>query len=1010
MNLPQFCIKRPVFTIALMLILVIVGFTSFNRLPIREYPMLNKPVVSITTRFSGASASLMENNITTPIESAVASVNGIQAIRSQSGEGFSRINIEFRDNYDINVGVGDIRDRLGAVEARLPDGIDTPIVRKSDSDSRASLVLSVSDSQRNSQQLTDYLTRYVQPLFQQIEGVSDAQLWGERAYAMRVWLNPGKMAAQSIAVNDVISKVAEQNKNVPAGEIKGKTRYYPVIANTNLNSAQQFSDLILRDSNGKITRLGNVSNVKIGPEDIDNAFRINGHPGVALGIITDSSANPIVVSKNVQKVLKKLRANLPANMKIGVIFDSSEFINQSIHDVYRTLFEAVLLVVLVVFLFLGSIRSTWIPIVTIPLCLVTIFSALAAFQYSINTITLLAMVLAIGLVVDDAIVMLENIYRHIEQGKSPMQAALIGSKEIVFAIIAMTLTLVAVYLPIAFTQGLTGILFRQFALTLAGTVVISGFVALTLSPMMSARLLRPATKVGRFNAWLDKQLHRLTMFYQFILSATLKARWLVVVLLIVFAVIGGWVYKQMPSELAPKEDQGYIMGIISAPTNSSFKYTNSYAKKIEQIYASVPEARGYFMSVGGNAPASAFSILSLKPWGERTRSQDQIAASLRKQFMSIPGVNAFPVSPTPFRRHSSGNGAVELRIMSSASFDELRQLVNNLKEQLLEFPGITDVESSLQMDNQQFDIEINSSLAADLGVSFSDIQAAIATLLGGNTVTNFDYDGQSYDVILQMKRTDLKDFSGLDNVYLRSATNKMIPLTSLITIKSTVGPVNLPHYNRLRSDEISADVAPGYTVGQVVNYLQAFLKTHLPSDASYTFSGSVKDYLQANSRIQLIFLLALAFIYLVLAAQFESFIDPLIVLLSVPLTIVGGIVVLHLAGGTMNIFSQIGLVTLIGLIAKHGILITEFANQLRAQGKSKQQAIIEAASLRLRPILMTTGAMVLGALPLALASGAGAASRQQIGWVIVGGMSLGTFFSLFVVPVAYSFLSINPRK
>ena len=1001
MNLPQLCIRRPVFTIAITLVLVIIGIISFMRLPVREFPRMDKPVISIYTEYTGASASLIENDVTTPIENAIAGVSGIVTIRSKSREGSSYINIEFGDNYDINVAMNDVRDKLSRIIKSLPEGTKTPIISKNDSDSNRSIVVAVTDTKRNTLQLTDYIERTIEPLMQQVEGVSNVNIWGQRAYAMRIWLNPTKMASQSVTVNDIVDALKAQNINVPAGEIKSTNRNYPVIANAGLKNAAEFNDLIVRDQNGIITRFKDVAHIAVAAENIDSAFRIDGRTGLALGIVPESTANPINVSHGVRKAMREIKASLPPGMQVKVVYDSANFINLSIHEVYRSLVEALILVVIIVFLFLGSIRSTLIPVVTIPVCLITIFAGLYFFAYSINTITLLALVLAIGLVVDDAIVMLENIYRHIEQGMAPFAAALAGSKEIVFAIIAMTLTLVAVYLPIAFTQGLTGILFRQFALTLAGTVTISGFVALTLSPMMSARLLRPINHNTRYGQWLDQFIEKFMNRYRYLLTQILQRRILVIIALLILAGLGIWLYKKAPTELAPMEDRGSIMGIIQSPTNSSFNYTDRYAKQIEKIYANVPQATSYLISVDAN---SAFSILSLQNWDKRKLSQQQIAQQLQKKFNKIPGVNAYSVSPAPFRRHS-GNQSIQIRIMSSSSYDNLLTLTNQLAQQIAKYPGLTDVDTSLKMDNQQFNIKIKRNLAADLQVSLDDISTAIGTLLGGGTISTFEFDGRNYNVILQMRRQDLKDLQGLDKIYLRSKTDKMIPLSSLINVEPKVGPVILPHYNRLRADEITAELAPGYTVGEVTNYLQKFMKMHLPSNAKYTFSGSVKDFLQSHNRMKMIFLLALAFIYLVLAAQFESFIDPFIVLLSVPLSLIGGLFVLRLAGGTLNIYSQIALVTLIGLIAKHGILITEFANQMRAQGKDIYHAVIDAAVLRLRPILMTTGAMVLGALPLALASGAGAASRQQVGWVIVGGMLFGTFFSLFVVPTAYLYLA-----
>lgn len=1005
MSLPQFCIKRPVFTIAVSLVLVIVGIISFSRLTIREYPSFDRPVISIHTAYTGASASLIENDVTTPIENAIASVSGIEAIRSSSSEGSSDIDIDFRDGYAINVGMNDVRDKLSTVLRHLPEGIEAPVLRKNDSDSRPSIVVAVTDANKSSLQLTDYVSRYIEPLVQQVDGVSNVWMWGARNYAMRIWLDPTSMAARNVTVSDVVNTLQAQNINVPAGEVKGQDRDYPVNANVNLENVQQFNNLIIRDQNGKITRFRDVAKVHMGSNNIDSAFRINGKSGIALGVVPESTANPIEVSEEVHAAIKQLSTSLPPGMQLSVVYDTAKFINLSITEVYRALAEALILVILVVFLFLGSMRSTFIPIVTIPVCLIAIFSGLYLFSYSINTITLLALVLAIGLVVDDAIVMLENIYRHMEQGLSAYDAAMKGSKEIIFAIIAMTLTLVAVYLPVAFTQGLTGTLFRQFALTLAGAVLISGFVALTLSPMMCSRLLRKVDHSNRYTKRLDHFFAVSMQRYQQLLATVLHQKKWVVIALLLLGVLGTYIYNSMPSELAPMEDRGSIMGIISAPTNSSFNYTEKYARQVEALYNKIPQARSYLMSVGFPDPTEAFSILILKPWKDRTLSQQQITEQLRKSMQQIIGVDAFPVEPAPFRGHSSSNSSINIRIMSLVDYQQLAYMVQRLVEQLSNYPGLTNVDSSIQLDNQEFDIHIDREAAADLQVNLKDVSAAIATLLGGKTATTFEYGGQNYDVILQMQRSDLKDLQSLDKIYVRSANNSMIPLSSIISVVPAVGPVTLPHFDRLRSDEITADIAPGYSVGDVVTYIKQFMQQHLPSSAKYAFSGSVKDFLDAHARMEMIFLLAFAFIYLVLAAQFESFIDPFIVLFSVPLSLVGAIVVLRVAGGSMNIFSQIALVTLVGLIAKHGILITEFANQLRAEGLDLYQAISQAATLRLRPILMTTGAMVLGALPLALATGPGAVSRQQVGWVIVGGMLFGTFFSLFVVPTAYIFLS-----
>jgi multidrug efflux pump len=1001
-NLPQLCIRRPVFTISMCLILVIVGIIGFLRLSVREYPNITKPVVSVRTYFTGASAALMENQITTPIENAIATVSGVDAIRSTSMDGASRITVEFADGYDLNVGMNDLRDKIFAILRKLPQGVDAPVLSKSDSDSNPTVIIALTDPNENVLQLSDYVNRYVLPAIQQTDGVSDVRMFGSLKYAMRVELDPDKMAAQNVTVDDLINILNVQNVNVPAGSLMGQDRDYPVVANAQLRDPQAFSHLIVRNTNGVLTRFSDVANITVGAEDPNLAFRVHGVPGVALGIIPDSTANIVTVSDNIKQLIVKLRTTLPPQMKIFTVYDRSDFVKESINEVYKAIFLAVILVVIIVFLFLGSIRSTFIPIVTIPLCLISIFAVLYFFNYSINTITLLALVLAIGLVVDDAIVMLENIHRHIEEGMPPFDAALLGSKEIIFAIIAMTITLAAVYLPITFTNGLTGTLFSQFAVTLAGTVLLSGFIALTLSPMMSARLLKPMNSTKGYSKWLDTQLHRLMLGYKATLEQVLNHRTLILVSLLVIGVLGWRLFATISTELMPTEDRAAIIASIDAPTNSSFAYTNNYAQQIEKIYSTIPEIKNYFMSIGGNQGASGgYSMVTLTPWATRHRSQQQIMQELSQKVKNITGVDVYLGNPSALTRGFSSNNAIDIRISSSADYQTLYALSHSIVKDLQDYPGMINLDTNLEMDNQEFNVAINRVLAADLQVNVQDINNAIATFLGGQVVGYYEFDSQDYDVWLQLKRDDLTDLSGINKIYVRSNAQKMIPLASLVTITPIVGPVSLPHYNRLRADEITGDLAPGYSLGDVLNYLQEFLPNHLPSNASFVFTGSSLDFLQAHNRMNMIFLLAIIFIYLVLAAQFESFSDPFIVLFSVPLSIVGALLVLRLTNGSLNIFSQIGLVTLVGLIAKHGILITEFANQLQAKGMAVREAVVEAAARRLRPILMTTGAMVLGALPLALATGPGAASRQQIGWVIVGGMLIGTFFSLFVVPSAY---------
>lgn len=1003
MRLSTLCIKRPVFTIVLSLVCVLIGLMCYQQLPLRQLPQINKPVVTIQTSYPGASPSVMESQVTTPIENALAGVNGIDYISSQSNLGQSRVIIHFILGTHINAALNDVRDKVLAIRRQLPKDIDEPVFMKEDMDENPAIILSVSDPNKSPMALTDFVTRYIQPRLQQLDGVGTVYVWGARSYAMRIWLNPLKMAARGVTVPEIESALQQQNLTVTSGQIKAATRDYTVETTSRLSTPAQFGAIVVKDNPVYPIRLSDVAKVEVGPASIESAVRVNGKPAVGMAIMPQTTANPIEISKEVRRALVALRPSLPYGLHVIIINDKSIFIQQSLDSVYHSLLEAILLVLIVIYLFLGSARAAFIPIITIPVCLIAAFAPLYLFGYSINTITLLALVLAIGLVVDDAIVIVENIHRHIEEGATPMQAAKRGTREISFAIVAMTITLAAVYAPIAFLQGVSGDLFKQFAVTLAGAVLISGFVALTLSPMMSARCLTAVGVQTKLAKWLDHYFQRWVIWYQQKLSWILTKRLWIVGVVLLLAGFGVWLYPHLPSELAPKEDEGAILGIITAPVDASFDYTNYYAKQIEKIYQTIPERQAYFMAVGYPGPANAFSVLVLKPWGERKKSQQEISQELNKKFQGITGVRTLAVNPAPLGNRGS-NYSLSMALMTSGSYQHLHNLMTLWMDATKKNPKLLNQDNSLELNTSQYNVHIKRKLAADLHVKISDIANTISTLIGGNQIGTFEYDGQDYDVMLQLSNAKLMDIQTLNQVYVNSSTGQQIPLSNLVTITSGVGPVALPHYNRMRAATFSAELAPGYSLGEAVSYLQNLAHQILPEDARIAFKGDAKTYLESKDTMHLAFGLALLFIYLVLSAQFESFLDPLAILLSVPLTIVGALTALDLAHCSLNVYSDIGLVTLIGLIAKHGILITEFANQQLAKGKIPREAVAIAAGLRLRPIIMTTAAMVLGALPLALASGAGAESRKQIGWVIVGGMSVGTFFSLVVVPVAYTYV------
>jgi multidrug efflux pump len=1003
-NLPELCIRRPVFATVLSLVLVLLGYIAYGRLTVREYPRIDEPVISVETRYTGASAQIMESEVTTPIEDALAGIEGVKLITSVSREESSQINIKFSLARDIESAAADVRDRVSRVRDVLPDDVDEPIIGKVEADSQPIIWLAFYSDRHSLADITDYVDRYVQDDLQRVPGVAEARIYGERRYAMRVWLDTAKLAGQGITPQDVETAIRAQNLEVPAGRIESDAREFTVRSETGLNRPEQFDDLIIANRGGYLVRLSDVGTTELGVETERVHTRYRGNPAIALGIVRQSIANPVEISQAVRARLPQIQDRLPPGMNIEVAYDSSVFIERSIASVYETIAEAVALVVLVILLFLRSWRSMLIPVVTIPVSLIASFFFMWLLGFSVNTLSLLAMVLAIGLVVDDAIVMLENIYRHIEDGMAPIPAALKGAREISFAVVAMTLTLAAVYVPIAFMQGRTGRLFTEFALTLAGAVLISGFVALTLTPMMCSRMLRHGAGEGPIGRWVGRGLDTLERGYRRALTWTLNHRE-VPVLVALFVAIGCWqVYGALRSELAPLEDRGAILGIMIAPEGATVDYTDAYAKQIEQIYAGVPDAERYFVATGFPTATQAFSFLGLKPWEERERSTTQVAASIGGPMFGVPGVLAFPITPASLGASPFGK-PVEFVIRDSRDYDEIAKTVDAFLAELRKEPRLLALDTDLKINTPQLLVQVNRELVGDLGLDVATIGRTIETMVGGRTVTKFKRDGQQYDVIVQLRENERANPDDLTRVFVRTPAGDMVPLSSLISIEEITAPRDLNHFNRTRAVKVTATLAPGYTLGEALSFMEATAAQVLPPSATVDYDGQSLEFRESSGELYVTFLLALGFIYLVLAAQFESFIDPLVILLTVPLSMLGALLALQLTGNTLNIYSQIGLVTLVGLITKHGILIVEFANQLQLRGMSKRDAVIEAATLRLRPILMTTGAMVLGAVPLAIAVGAGAESRHQLGWVIVGGLGLGSLLTVFIVPTAYTLIA-----
>lgn len=1004
MQLPEISIRRPVFATVLSLLILLVGLVSFNGLTVREYPKIDEPTVTVTTTFGGASSEVIESQVTKILEDSLAGIEGVDVITSISRAEQSQITVRFKLERDPDSAAADVRDKVSRVRQRLPQGIDEPVIAKVEADAQPVVFLAMISETHTALQLSDFANRLAKPQLQTAPGAADVRVFGERKYAMRVWLDPDRLAAYRLTVQDVEDAVRRSNLEVPAGRIESTLREFNVTAATDLRTPAQFADIALRNVNGQTVRLGDVARVAEAAQDERTFIRLNGREGVALGVIRQATANPLELSAAVRAMLPKITSDLPPGVTLEVANDNSVFIDRSIKAVYTTIAEAVVLVALVIFVFLRTLRASIIPLVTIPVSLIGAFALMALFGFSINTLTLLALVLAIGLVVDDSIVVLENIYRHIEEGFKPFDAAIKGAREIGFAVVAMTLTLAAVYAPLAFTPGRTGRLFAEFALALAGAVVVSGFVALTLSPMMCSKLLRHNPKPSRFDRGMERVLNGITRGYSRVLAASLRVRWLVVAVMVGSAA-GSWLLlHNTRQELAPIEDRGVILASINGPDGATLSYTRRYSDAIERLGADYPEFNTIFSNVGNPSVAQGSVFLRAKPWEERTRTTQDIARELGPRMAALPGVSAFAITP-PSLGQGFRERPINYVIVTSDSYENLSATVRKFQDELSKNPKFVQVDTDLRLNKPEIRMDVDRERAADMGVNVDAIARTVETMLGGRTVTRYKRNGEQYDVVVQTVSVNRSTPDDIDRLFVRGRGDAMIPLAALVKTREVVVPRELNHFGQRRSASITANLAPDYALGEALQFLDKTAREILPPGYTTDLNGQSREFRSSSGSLAIVFVLSLLFIFLVLAAQFESFVDPLIIMLSVPLSMLGALLALRFTGGTLNVFSQIGLITLVGLITKHGILIVEFANQMREQGMDKLAAAQQAAALRLRPILMTTGAMVLGAIPLALASGAGAESRQQIGWVIVGGMSLGTLLTLFVVPTMYTLLS-----
>lgn len=1008
MSFSELFIRRPVLSTVVSFMILLLGAQGILSMSIRQYPKVDETVVTVTTVYPGASADVIQGFITSTIAKSVSSAEGVDYVTSKSSLGVSTVSVYMRLNTDPDKALTEVIAKVQQVRGQLPDEAEDPVIQKGTGFQFALMYLAARSETMNAQQLTDYLIRVIQPRFATVNGVANAEILGAQEFAMRVWIDPVALASRQATATDVLAAIQGSNFLSAPGKTKNEFYAYSIEAKTTLQDPETFGALPIRSNGDEIVRLRDVATIELAAASTDTEVRFNGKEGVFLGIFQTPSANPLDVAAGVRKELPLIAQSLPAGMSIELVYDSTEAISASIEEVLRTILEASGIVVVVIFLFLGSFRSVIIPIVTIPLSLIGVCFILWALGYSLNTLTLLAMVLAIGLVVDDAIVVVENIHRHIEEGLKPMKAAIVGMQEITGAVIAMTVTLAAVYAPMAFTQGVTGALFREFSLTLAGAVMLSGLVALTVSPMMSARILKPGG--GRIQHAIDRTFDRFGNWYARRLVGSLKVR--PITLAIVAAILGTMVFLFLntSSELAPEEDEGAMFALINAPQYATIDYTQLYVDEIAQKTADIPERQALFSIAGSGSANSAFSGLVLKPWGERTRSQAEVQQEVQGRLDTVAGVQAF-VFAVPSLPGTGGGLPVQFVVQSTEPADRVYAIAEEIKNRAMQSGKFIVVQNSLSFDTPKVNVVIDRNRAAALGVSVAEIGNTLTLMVGENGISKFDREARAYDIITQVPERYRLNPESLEAFFVRSQAGDMVPLSSVVSIDTVGSAPAIEQFNQLNSATLSALPRPTVTSGAGLAELQQIASQVMPSGYFVEYAGQSRTEIETGNTLLIVFGLAVIVIYLVLAAQFESFRDPLIIMMSVPLSIFGALIPLNLGAASLNIYSQVGLITLVGLITKHGILMVEFANQQREErGLNRHDAIVEAARVRLRPILMTTAAMVFGVLPLLFAEGAGAKARFSMGLVIATGMSIGTVFTLFVVPMFYTYLSSAHKK
>ncbi|QIZ78048.1 efflux RND transporter permease subunit [Ferrimonas lipolytica] len=999
-------IRRPVLAIVLNILVLVFGARAYMDMQVREYPDMEIGQVDVTTVYPGADADLVQGFVTNPIQEVISSAEGIDYVTASSSAGVSTISVFLNLGYDANTAMAEILTKLNEVKSQLPQDIDEPVISKSTAGGDAIMYLAYMSESMSGVEITDYLKRVVQPKFTEVDGVAEAELYGAKEFSMRIWLDPVRMQANGISTNDINSALTTNNFQSAAGEVSDSYTVTTVRASTSLQDEQAFGNITVKTDGVNVVRLRDVARIELAAKDNSVYAMLSGRPSIMVGIKTTPDANPLDVSKRIYEVLPEIERNLPDVLEQQMNYDSTEYIQESIDEVITTLGEAVAIVVVVVFLFLGSLRSVMIPIVTVPLSLLGVGMFMLGFGFSINLLTLLALVMAISLVVDDAIVVVENVHRHIEEGLTPIRAAVVGAREIAMPVIAMTITLAAVYAPIGFMGGITGSLFTEFAFTLAAAVLISGFIALTLSPMMSSKLLNKEDLHKPFPQMLDRHFDTVRGVYKkmlFQVVAHYKTAIALAAVLLFLAI--GIMFTMTKSELAPTEDRGFIFNIASGPDNANINFSSAFAKQFVEVGESLPEYDMSFMFAGFPTEGGFMSGIGLKPWSERERSQMEIQPQLQNMVKGIAGVEVFSINPPSLPGVAMGL-PIAFVVTSTADHNTLFEVMEELKREAQQSGMFMVVNSTLKLNKPQVHIAIDREKAGQLGISMQSIGSVLATHLGEFRTNYFDIGGRSYEVIPQAQASYRSTAERIAELYVPTGEGKSIPLSTVVTVSNEVIPNSLTQFQQLNSATIEAMPMPGsVTVADAHQFLVAKLQEIAPKGFAYDFSGQSRQFEDEGNALYVTFALALMIIFLVLAAQFESWRDPIVVLTTVPLSIFGAMIPLFLGVATLNIYTQVGLITLVGLISKHGILIVEFANQLQREGRSKVEAVVESASLRLRPILMTTAAMVLGVMPLVLASGAGSVSRFNIGLVITVGLSVGTLFTLFVVPVFYTLLA-----